>query len=113
MLLTTNQVLKLLNVSKPTLYKLLKQKQITAKKTVGGHRRYSEDDLKRLLNDQNGKSIETKFVDAVNDVWIILKKLSEDIWGIEGQDKLTEILLKNKKEIFILNISKFEGATHV
>jgi len=108
---TTKQILKILNVSKPTLYKLCKDRKIVAKKTVGGHCRYSDEDVKELLGDQiNSKDIETKFIETVNDVWLILKKLSEEIWGMEkGQEKLIEILQKNKQDIFILNLSNFQG----
>jgi len=108
---TTKQILKILNISKPTLYKICKEKQIVPKKTIGGHCRYSDEDVKRLLDDKiNSKDIETKFIETVNDVWFILKKLSEEIWGIEkGQEKLIEILQKNKEDIFILNLSNFQG----
>lgn len=110
-MLTTGQVVKLLNISRPTLYKLCKKKGIQPKKTAGGNYRYSDRDLKQLVNQEgiDTRNIEIKFVDAVNDIWIILKKLSQEVWGLEnGEKKLIEILQKNKEDIFILNISHFK-----
>jgi hypothetical protein len=107
---TTSQVQKIINVSKPTLYKLCKQKCVIPQKTSGGHSRYSDQDIKKLLG-ENGlnKNIDQKFVETVNDVWFILKKLSEDIWGIgKGEQKLIDIIQKNRNDIFILNLSVFK-----
>jgi excisionase family DNA binding protein len=105
---STKDVLKLLKISKPTLYKLCKKKGIRPK-TVGGHYRYSETDLKKLLTSQgiDTRDIESKFVELVNDVWFVLVQFSNQLWD-EGEDKLREILLKNKSNIFLMNISTFK-----
>ena len=52
--------------------------------------------------------IEDKFINAVNDVWFIMIKLANEIWGVDkGEKKLIELLQKNKKNIFILNMTNF------
>lgn len=110
---TTKTTLKLLNISKPTLYKLLKQKGIKPK-TVGKHYRYSEDDIKKLLTSQgiDTRDIETKFVNLVNDIWNMLVEFSNQIWN-DGEEKLKEIMINNKENIFIMNISTFKETKHV
>jgi len=107
---TTGQVIKLLNISKPTLYKICKSKKINPQRTTGGNYRFSEYDLKQLLNENvDSINIEQYFVKTVNDIWLILKKLAEEIWGLkDGEEKLKEILKKNQNEIFILNVSNFK-----
>ena len=106
---TTGEATRLLNVSRPTLYKLCKDKGIEPNKTAGGNYRFTEIQIKKLLNQNlDTRNIEEKFVNAVNDVWIIFKKLAEDIWGLEGEKKLIEILEKNKQDIFLLNLSDFK-----
>lgn len=51
---TTNQVLKILNISKPTLYKLIKQHKLTPVKTSSkGHYRFTDSDLFLLQNSCN------------------------------------------------------------
>ena len=50
---TTGKIIKILNISRPTLYKLCKSKGISPVKTPGGNYRYSESDLKRLLNSKS------------------------------------------------------------
>jgi excisionase family DNA binding protein len=105
---STKTALKLLGISKPTLYKLCKQKGIKPK-TIGGHYRYSDADLKKLLTSQgiDTRDLETKFVSLVNDVWFVLVEFSNQLWE-DGEDKLKEILMKNKENIFIMNISTFK-----
>ena len=107
---TTGETTRLLNISRPTLYKLCKVKGIKPKKTVGGNYRFSDNDIRRLINktiDEN--DIEEKFVNAVNDVWMIFKGFAEEIWGLEkGETRLKEILRNNKEDIFIINISNFK-----
>jgi len=106
---TTGQVTKILSISKPTLYKLCKSKNINPQRTAGGNYRFSDYDVKKLLNQNEDEiNIEKQFINTVNDVWFILKKLAEEIWGIEGEEKLKDILRKNQKEIFILNVSNFK-----
>jgi excisionase family DNA binding protein len=105
---STKTALKLLGISKPTLYKLCKQKGIKSK-TIGGHYRYSDADLKKLLTSQgvDTRDLETKFVSLVNDVWFVLVEFSNQLWE-DGEDKLKKILMKNKENIFIMNISTFK-----
>ena len=105
---TTGQITKILNISKPTLYKLCKEKNINPRKTAGGNYRFSEIDLRQLLGESEVKNIEQSFVKVVNDVWLILKNMAEEIWGVEGEKRLIEILKKNKDNIFILNKSIFK-----
>lgn len=109
MLYTTGQVTKILNVSKPTLYKICKNKGIKPQRTTGGNYRFSDLDLKKILDsDEINLDIEQKFVKTVNDIWFMLKGLAEEIWGIEkGEKKLRRILEKHKDNIFILNMTKF------
>ena len=106
---STGQVVDILNISRPTLYKLCKNKGLIPKKTAGGNYRFTQDDLRILMgNKVDDRNIEDKFVNAVNDVWLIMKKFAEDIWGIEkGEKKLIELLQNNRKDIFILNITNF------
>lgn len=109
MIHSTGEVLKLLNISKPTLYKLCKTRGIVPKR-IGRNYRYSEDDLKLLLKygEIDIRSVEDKFVSTINDVWFVLIKFAGELWGNEGESKLKEILLKNRQNIFILNVSNFE-----
>lgn len=108
MVSSTKEVLKLLKISKPTLYKLCKQKGIKPK-TVGGHYRYTDADLKKILTSQgvDTRNIESKFVDLVNDIWLTLVEFSNQIWD-NGEEKLKEILIKNKSDIFIMNVTNFK-----
>jgi len=111
MLYTTGEVTKRLNISRPTLYKLCKDKRIRPSSTPGGNYRYSDEDLKRLLEIYNidTRDVEDKFVNAINEVWIIFKKMAEELWGIgEGERKLREILENNKSDIFLLNSTSFK-----
>lgn len=105
---TTKEVLKLLKISKPTLYKLCKQKGIKPR-TVGGHYRYTDLDLKKILTSQgiDARNIDAKFVDLVNELWFVLVEFSNQIWE-DGEDKLKEILLRNRSNIFLMNISTFK-----
>lgn len=106
---TTKQVLKFLNISKPTLYRICKKKKIKPQKTAGGNYRFSEQDLNRIFDNECFEiDIEKKFVKTSRDIWLMLKGLAEEIWGIEnGEQKLKTILEKNK-DIFILNESNFK-----
>ena len=111
MFYNTGKVCKILQVSRPTLYKLCKERNVKPKKTSGGNYRFTELDLKRLMGDEkiDDRNIEEKFVELVNDNWLLMKQFAEEIWGIEsGQKKLKRILEKNKNDIFILNISTFQ-----
>ena len=107
---TTGRLIQILNISRPTLYKFCKKKGIKPKKTPGGNYRYTELDLKTLLDDQgvDSRNVEEKLVNTINDVWIILKKLAEEVWGEQGERKLVELIEKNKNDIFILNLSTFK-----
>ena len=107
---TTGQITKILNISRPTLYNLCKKKKIRPQRTAGGNYRYSEENLKELLEQNlDEKDLETSFVEAVNDIWVILKKLADNVWGVDqGEERLVQILQKNKNDIFILNISNFK-----
>lgn len=106
---TTGDILKKINVSRPTLYKLCKNKGVKPHRTAGGNYRFTEVQVKKLLNQKlDPRDIDEKFVNAVNDVWVIFKKLAEDIWGLEGEEKLIEILENNKQDIFLLNLSNFK-----
>ena len=104
----TKDALKLLKISKPTLYKLCKKNGVKPQK-VGGHYRYSEVDLKKLMTKQgvDPKDIEQRFVELVNDIWFVLVEFSNRIWD-DGETKLKEILSKNKENVFFMNISKFK-----
>ena len=107
---TTSQATKILNISRPTLYKLCKSRNIKPQQTIGGNYRFSEYDIKKLLNkDEQQINLEKQFVNIVNDIWFILRKFADDIWGLkEGEKRLIEILRKNQDEIFILNMSNFK-----
>lgn len=111
-MISTKEALKLLHISKPTLYKLCKQKKIFPQK-VGAHYRYTETDIKKLLSSQgiDTRDIEAKFVDLTNEIWNVLIQFSNQIWD-DGEDKLKEILLKNKENIFLLNITNFKENYH-
>lgn len=105
---STKQALKQLGISKPTLYKLCKKKGILPK-TIGGHYRFSDNDIKKLLSSEgiDTRDIEEKFVSLVNDVWFVLVEFSNQVWS-NGEEKLKEILMKNKDNIFIMNLSTFK-----
>ena len=106
---TTGEITKRLNVSRPTLYKLCKQKKIFPKKTVGGNYRYSEIDFINLLNDfeLDDKNIEDKFIKLSKDIWLILTEFSKTIWGNEiGEERLRDIVQNNN--LFIMNVSQFK-----
>ncbi len=106
---TTGDITNRLNISRPTLYKLCKQKKIFPKKTPGGNHRYSEIDFINLLNDFeiDDKNIEDKFIKMTKDIWLVLTEFSKTIWGNDfGEQKLKEIVQKN--ELFIMNVSRFK-----
>jgi hypothetical protein len=109
MIYSTKDVLKILNISKPTLYKLCKQRNVNPK-TVGRHYRYTEFDLRKLLVNEHisEKDLETKFVSLVNDVWLTLVEFSNFLWT-DGEEKLRKIMLRNRKNIFFMNITTFKG----
>jgi len=105
---SSKEALKILKISKPTLYKLCKQKGIKPK-TIGKHYRYSDSEIKMLLSSEgiDTRDLELKFVDLVNDVWNVLIEFSNQIWE-NGEEKLKEIMIKNRQNIFVLNISTFK-----
>ena len=108
---STKDVLKKLSISKPTLYKLCKKKSIEPLR-IGNHYRYTDIDLKKLLSQEfDDRKIDDKFVSLVNDVWLTLVEFSNEIWKDQGETKLKEILLRNKENIFILNVSTFKEKT--
>lgn len=111
---TTKEVLKKLGISKPTLYKICKQKGLKPQ-LVGKHYRYTDENLKQILSDSgyDTRKIEDKFVEFTNDIWFILVKFANEIWSENGEEKLKEIMLKNKENLFIMNISKFKENTNV
>ena len=105
---TTGDIVKKLHISRPTLYKLCKQKKIFPKQTAGGNYRYSELDFINLLNDFeiDNKNIEDKFIKMTKDIWIVLTEFSKTIWGNEfGENKLKDII--KKSDLFIMNVSTF------
>ena len=107
---TTKDVLKKLNISKPTLYKLCKQKDVKPIR-AGNHYRYTDKDIKNLLSQElDDTKIDEKFVSLVNDIWLMLVEFSNEIWD-DGETRLKEILLRNKENIFILNVSTFKEKT--
>jgi excisionase family DNA binding protein len=105
---STKDALKMLGISKPTLYKLCKKKGISPK-TVGGHYRYTDSDIKKLLSSEgiDTRDLEAKFVDLSNDIWLVLVQFANQLWD-DGESKLKEIMMKNKEDIFLMNISKFK-----
>lgn len=54
-LLTLKETGQLLNVSKSTLQRWDKSGKLIALRTEGGHRRYKQSDIKRLIGDDNDK----------------------------------------------------------
>jgi putative resolvase len=53
-LLTSHQVAKLLNVWPETLRRWEKEGKLKALRTPGGHRRYKESQIKKLLGENQG-----------------------------------------------------------
>jgi len=107
---STKDVLKKLKISKPTLYKLCKQKNVNPTR-AGNHYRYTDKDINNLLSQElDDRKIDEKFVGLVNDIWLMLVEFSNEIWS-DGEIKLKEILLRNKENIFILNVSTFKEKT--
>lgn len=105
----TSDVLRLCNISKPTLYKICKAKNIKVGRTIGGNYRYSEKDVQAILGENiDTQSVERRFISTINDVWEVLTNMATEIWGKQGEQKLKDILNKNKNEIFLLNISEFK-----
>jgi len=112
---TTGDVCKILNVSRPTLYKLCKERSVHPKKTSGNFR-FSETDLKKILQ-ENGKDlrdVEERFLDLVKDTWLIMRQMAKEVWGVnEGEKKLVDFLQKNKDDLFILNVSSLKENVYV
>lgn len=105
---TTGQVLERLNISKPTLYKLCRDKNVRPFKTVGGHNRYSNEDLEKLLERKiDNENVDEKFDALVEDVLSVLGRFAYETWGEKGQSRLLDIIEK-KKNNFITNISTFK-----
>jgi len=107
MIYSSKEVLKLLKISKPTLYKLCREKGIKPN-LIGRRYRYTEFDLKRLLSNQgiDTRDLETKFVGLVNSIWLILVEYANCLWE-NGEDKLKEIMIKNKDNVFFMNTTTF------
>ena len=98
---TTGQISKILNVSRPTLYKICSKKGIKPI-IIGKKFRYTEIDLKKLLDEENNLNIEQK----ISDVFFILRQIGEEIWGKDqAEKKLMEILKENH---FCLNKTVFK-----
>lgn len=109
MFYTSKDVLEILKISKPTLYKLCKQKNIKPK-TISGHFRFSDEDLSILVSD-NKKEYDDKkeFEGLVEEIMFVLNKFSKKIYGIKGEDILKTMILKTRMKKFILNKTVFKG----
>jgi excisionase family DNA binding protein len=101
---STKEVMGLLKISKPTLYKLCRQKNLCPKK-VGTHYRYSDQDVKRLL-DTEIKSAEERFSNLVNSVWFIMVNYAIELYGKEGENKLKQMICKSN--IFFMNTTSLK-----
>lgn len=55
-LLTIKEVQKMLNVSKTTLQRWDNNRKLIAVRTEGGHRRYKESDINKLMNNRDNVS---------------------------------------------------------
>jgi excisionase family DNA binding protein len=64
-LLGIKEVASILNVTKQTLRNWDKEAKLTPIKTAGGHRRYKESDIKKLLNEINIITISTKEIEEI------------------------------------------------
>jgi hypothetical protein len=95
----------LLKISKPTLYKLCKQKNLKPKR-VGNRYRYTDHDLKLLTENVDTRSLEEKFSNLVNSVWFMLVQYSRELYGNEGEKKLKEIV--SRTNIFFMNSTIFK-----
>ena len=84
---TTGQVTLELNISRPTLYKLCKKKSIKLKKTAGGNYRYSEENLRDLLDvvGSDTRSLEVKF--NIMNIFNHLRELLDTILEAMKGDK--------------------------
>jgi excisionase family DNA binding protein len=100
---STNKACKLLSLSRPTIYKICKAKNIEIEKTIGGSYRFSEIDLKRIIESrENTESVERRFSNMIEDVMIMLNAMAKEIYGEEAEQKLKDLIMNNKQEIFIL-----------
>lgn len=106
---STKDVLEILKISKPTFYKLCKNKGIEPK-IVGSHYRYTDLDLEKLLSDigVDTRSQEKKFESLVNNIWFILVQYAKNLYGKEAEIKLRNIIEGQKDSIFILNTTNFK-----
>lgn len=108
MMYSTKDVLELLSISKPTLYKLCKKKGVAPKK-ICNHYRFSDLDIIKLTNqslDTRDKRI--KFECLVNDILNLLSQFSKQLYGKQGETKLHEILLRQKNSVFVMNMTHFK-----
>jgi len=107
----TKDVMKILHISKPTLYKLCRLYKIQPQ-TVGKHYRYSEGDIKRLLERKgvDTRDLELKFEEVVREVKCSLIEFANLIWE-DGEERLNEIL--KDKSVFHLNKSIFKERENV
>lgn len=105
---STKDVIDILKISKPTLYKLCKSKCIKPK-TIGRHYRYTDVDLRRLLSDEgiDTRDIEVKFENLVNNIWFMLVQYSKQLYGKDAENKLKEIIAGQKERIFFMNKTTF------
>lgn len=101
---STKNVLELLKISKPTLYKLCKAKCIKPK-TIGNHYRYTDEDLRKLLSDEgiDTRNPEEKFENLVNNIWFMLVQYAKQLYGKEAENKLKTLLEKQQPRIFFMN----------
>lgn len=106
---STKDVLEILKISKPTFYKLCKNKGIVPK-SVGCHYRYTDLDLERLLSDVgiDTRSQEKKFESLVNNIWFMLVQYAKSLYGKDAEIKLRKIIEEQKDSIFILNATNFK-----
>lgn len=106
---STKDVLEILKISKPTFYKLCKNKGIKPK-IVGSHYRYTDFDLERLLSDfgVDTRSQEKKFEGLVNNIWFMLVQYAKSLYGKDAETKLRKIIENQKDSIFVLNTTNFK-----
>jgi len=106
---STKDVLEILKISKPTFYKLCKNKGIKPK-IVGSHYRYTDFDLEKLLSEAgiDTRSQEKKFETLVNNVWFVLVQYAKSLYGKNAEIELRKIIQSQKDSIFILNATNFK-----
>lgn len=102
---STKDVMGILKISKPTLYKLCKQKKLKPN-MIGNRYKFTEYDLKILAENTDIRGLEQKFSDLVKNVWFILNHYAKDLYGNSGEKKLKEII--SKSNFFFMNSTKFK-----